>query len=145
MTVSASAAFISCIPAVWFFGILMNAPKKSIPASALTAAAVYLLWEKCAAWSGLELTSYFIASAVGAMAGELYARKMKIPATVFIFPIILPLVPGVGIYRTMLALVHYDYDKFQRIGAETIISAGAIAIAVALVNILVRNLFPKAK
>ncbi len=51
--------------------------------------------------------------------GELFARYFKKPATVYIIPGIVPLVPGAGMYYTMLALVEKDFLLAANNGTET--------------------------
>ena len=51
---------------------------------------------------------YFAGTTFVAMIGEIFARKFKMPATTFIFPAVIPMVPGFGLYQTMLALVQNE-------------------------------------
>ena len=62
--------------------------------------------------------TFFAAIAVGIL-GELLARYYKKPATVYIIPGIVPLVPGAGMYYTMLALVRKDFYVAISKGTET--------------------------
>jgi uncharacterized membrane protein YjjB (DUF3815 family) len=66
--------------------------------------------------------------------GEIFARRFKMPATIFIFPAIIPIVPGLGLYETMLAFVQNDILSALEIGADTIFNIVSMAIAMALVS-----------
>ncbi|HOW23980.1 MAG TPA: threonine/serine exporter family protein [Sedimentibacter sp.] len=54
--------------------------------------------------------------------------------TIFIFPAIIPIVPGFGLYETMLAFVQNDILSALEIGADTILNIVAMATAMALVS-----------
>lgn len=61
---------------------------------------------------------------------------MKMPATIFIFPGVIPLVPGVGIYNTMTAFVGGDIQNGISLGFSTCAIAGAMAMAMAVGNMI---------
>lgn len=65
---------------------------------------------------------------------------MKKPATVFITPGIVSLVPGAGMYYTMLYLVQKDYSQATIAGSETFFMAAAIAIGIIVSTIFSRSL-----
>lgn len=65
--------------------------------------------------------------------GEIMARKLRGPATVFIIPGVLPLIPGSGLFYTMSYAVSADWDLAQHYGFLTIQFALGIAIGISLV------------
>lgn len=73
--------------------------------------------------------TFFGAVSVGLL-GEILARKYKKPATVFITAGIIPLVPGAGMYYTMLAIIEKDFFMAANKGAETFFVAAAIAVGI---------------
>lgn len=75
---------------------------------------------------------------VGAL-GEILAIKYKKPATVFITPGIVSLVPGAGMYYTMSFLVNQDYNNALAKGTETFFVAAAIAIGVIVATMVARS------
>ncbi|GAB6136893.1 threonine/serine exporter family protein [Halanaerobaculum tunisiense] len=116
------------------YGIVYQAPTESLPLLGVTGTL---------SWAGLlilqELTGNLIlASFIGAIivgvCGELFARIKKLPATVFIIAGILPLVPGVPAYQTMMYLVNEEYISALKTGLETFMIAGAISFAIAIVG-----------
>ena len=80
----------------------------------------------------------FIGALVVAVIAEMLARRQKAPAVIFSLMGIVPLVPGAGLYRTMLALVLKDYADAMSIGVETMLVAAGIALAIATVTVLAR-------
>lgn len=92
---------------------------------------------------GVDLTNNIIASSfLGAITvgilGEIFARKTKKPATLYVNPGIISLVPGAGMYNTMLALIEVDYAAAFEKGSETFFIAAAIAM-----GIIVSSVFSK--
>ncbi|ACB84439.1 threonine/serine exporter family protein [Natranaerobius thermophilus] len=85
--------------------------------------------------------STFVASLVIALLGEIFAVIDKQPATLYIIPGIVPLVPGFGLYYTMLSLLEQNYNSALQHGIETILIA--ILIAAALTIILSINTYRK--
>jgi len=133
--------FIICTAAVVFYALLMNAPKKSIIYTAIISGTGYVIYDLC----NKEIIGYFIATLFIAICGEILARIKKTPSTIFVFPAIIPLVPGIGLYQTMLKLVQNDYAAALAMGVQTVFIAGAMAVAVAIINVLARFIIPHKK
>ena len=60
---------------------------------------------------GNAILSNFLAATLISLLSEILARKMKYPAIIFVIPGILPLIPGLGLYNTMLYLVKGNYTN----------------------------------
>lgn len=116
------------------FSVFFNAPRSSVPYAGFTGGfgwiAYYIL--KSAGYIA-PLASLAGAIVVG-MLGELFARIDKKPVTAFIVPGIIPLVPGYGLYLTMISLLNNDYTAAIQIGNETILIGGAIAMGIIIVS-----------
>lgn len=109
------------------FAVLLNCPSKSILYAGLCGAlgwAVFLISQSAAL--STVAASFFAALSVGVL-GELCAIRFRRPATVFIIPGILPLVPGYGLYYTMLSIIEKNYSKAAQLGVTAIFVAFAIA------------------
>lgn len=91
-----------------------------------------------------ETISLMIGSICLSLASELAARRMKSPVTTFLVCALIPLVPGGGMYNTMIEMVKGDVYQALVTCAQTIIDAGSIAIGCTLVASLMRLVF-KAK
>lgn len=83
---------------------------------------------------GAAVTSAFTV----AILSEYLARKLKGPATIFLLPGIVPLVPGAGMYYTMYYLIQQDYVAFQSKAVETLFMAGSIAAGVVIASSVVK-------
>lgn len=135
--------FIICTTAVIFYSLLMNSPKRSVIYSALIAGSGYVIFDIFRYIIGNEMLGYFAATLFIAVTGEVFARLKKMPSTIFIFPAIIPLVPGIGLYQTMLQLVQKEYTTALIKGVQTLFIAGAMAVAIALINVVARMVFPR--
>lgn len=123
-----------CFAATFFFALIMNAPRKTLIYSSLTAAGGYMIY-KYLKIEGHHLLAFFLGTSFVAMLGEIFARKLKMPATIFIFPGVIPIVPGLGLYETILAFVEDDVFLALETGINTILSIGCMAVAMALVSL----------
>jgi len=90
-----------------------------------------------------EVLRYFFATILVSLLSELSARLLKAPATVFLIPGIVPLVPGGGLYYTMTYLLDGDFSGFANKGIQTASYAAAIAAGVSIVTSLVRMILWK--
>lgn len=82
----------------------------------------------------------FVAALLIGLIGEFLSVRLKTPSTVFITPGIIPLVPGAGMYYTMLHFVNEDFQTMLSTGAYTIFIAGSIAMGILVSSIFSRSL-----
>lgn len=92
---------------------------------------VYLIFKAYNISSGSAM--FFAAICLGIFA-EIMARVLKSPVTIFVVPALIPLVPGGGMYYTMLESVQGNVSRSLEIGVETLSNAGALAIGIVLVS-----------
>ena len=76
--------------------------------------------------------AYFFGALIVAILSEVLARVQKKPATIYLVPGLLPLVPGGGMFETMEATVKGNLEEALLMGFSTLTCAGAIALAIAL-------------
>lgn len=85
-----------------------------------------------------EIQTTIVASALAtcfsATYAEVMARTLKAPATMFIIPSIIPLVPGGSLYYAMYAALSGDAAGRVQYGMQTVQTALGIAIGVAAVS-----------
>jgi len=86
------------------------------------------------------VTGMFFAALTVGILGEILATHFKKPATIFIIPGIITLVPGAGMYYTMLALIKKEFYNAIKTGTETIFIAAAIAIGIILSSTLSKSI-----
>lgn len=67
---------------------------------------------------------------------EVLARVVKAPATVFLIPSIIPLVPGGRLYYTMRAIVDGEAADARVYAMETIVIALGIAVGIVVVSLV---------
>lgn len=72
----------------------------------------------------------FTAALLVAIVSHLFARIFKAPVTVFLVPGILPLVPGVGMYRIIYYILQENSTMAGYYFLYTLQMAGMIAIAI---------------
>lgn len=125
------------------FSILFNVPKKSIIYAGLTGGISWILYMYIDKLTSSIIFSLFIASTVVGILGEIFAIIDKKPVTTFIIPGIVPLVPGYGIYLSMVNLINRDFYEFAITGTEAIFSSGAISIGIIFVSSLAKLLKKK--
>jgi uncharacterized membrane protein YjjB (DUF3815 family) len=124
--------------AAMFFSLLFNVPKRSILTAATIAGIGYLIFTLINQEFGVELAGYFVATLVIGIFSEMAARFLKMATTTFVTVAVIPLVPGLGIYRTMQFLVQNDYQAAVQIGVPTLLAAGTIALAIAINTFLIK-------
>lgn len=79
-----------------------------------------------------------IASMLISIFSEVFARIHKCPVTTFLLCALIPLVPGGGMYNTMLEIVRNNIDGAILAGVDTIIQACSIVIGCMLVSSCLR-------
>jgi len=89
------------------FAVISNPSRKAIYVSAFLAAIGHAL-RFFLIKSGLEISiaTFFAASFIGLLS-ILFARIIHCPAEVFSFPSLLPMIPGLFAYRTILSLIKF--------------------------------------
>lgn len=129
------------------FAVFFNAPKSTLITCGFVGAVGWSLFYYLVGVTNNDILANFIAAIVVATMSEYLARKLKQPAIVFVIPGIIPLVPGLGMYNTMLYLVQNDYNLAISKGADVLFVGGAISLGVLIVTSIVRsiNLFEMRK
>lgn len=83
-------------------------------------------------------TAYFSGAVALSYYSEIMARKTKTPVTSYITPALIPLVPGSGLYKTMLQSIDGNYSGAIIEGLTTLMSSGALAIGILMVFTLIK-------
>ena len=84
--------------------------------------------------------SIFLASLALASYSEIMARVRKTTVTTFLISGLFPLVPGAGMYYTMLAIVHNDLSEALSTGISTLSTAAVMALGILFVSTLSRGI-----
>ncbi|MDZ4181461.1 MAG: threonine/serine exporter family protein [Candidatus Cloacimonadaceae bacterium] len=80
------------------------------------------------------LFSVFASTILVCSYSEIIARKFKVPVSVFVTCVIIPLVPGSNLYYGMRAYVGGDISEAALQIAKALMIAGTIAMAIAVVS-----------
>lgn len=126
-------AFLFALCSTIGFSILFHVPKKHLVTAGFVGALGWVTYMYLTTSGSGKIMACFVGSCVVALISELFSRAFKDAATIFIIPGILPLVPGAGMYYTMLAILEGDVEKTASVGTETLMMAGAIAVALLVV------------
>ncbi|MDD3334473.1 MAG: threonine/serine exporter family protein [Eubacteriales bacterium] len=125
---AALSAFVGALG----FGALMHAPMKALTVSSAIGSLGYVIYWLCPQLGMQEAVAMFLAAFVASAAGQIAARKMRMISTIFTTVAILPLVPGIGLYRSMWALGQGETRLGASIAVETMALILMIALGVAL-------------
>ncbi len=122
---------VGCFAATALFALLFRTPARLILPASLSAVA-----GRAGAWAGARLDAQwagiFFGSLLSAAIGEWLARRLRAPATIFLTVSVIPMVPGAGLYNTMLALIQNRYADAAAFGSDTVLAAGAIALGLSI-------------
>lgn len=124
---SVALKFLYAYIATIGFAVLFQVPKKTLLRSGFAGALGWSVFNIINQEFNSVVVATFLAAMVLAMVGERFARTEKQPFTVFIIPGIVPLVPGVALYNTMIAILEENYALAAEVGSEAILIALAIS------------------
>ena len=119
-------------------GILYRIPRKLLVYASLVGVAAWLImYYTMIAGATIVLADFLASIAIGVMA-EILARRLKKPATIFIIPGFIPLVPGGDAYISMLYMVKGQYVNGVAMGMQTVLTGGAIAFGIFVSSTIIR-------
>ena len=110
------------------FAMLVHTPKRAWFVSGLIASPSYMVYWLMTYLGLPDPMAIFIGSLFGSLAGLLCARLMKIIGTVFLMSAVVPVVPGLGLYRMMAALGQGQIAAGAKTGIQAMITVAMIAL-----------------
>ncbi|MCM8710450.1 threonine/serine exporter family protein [Clostridium sp. SYSU_GA19001] len=116
------------------FGVLFNIKGKNLLFASLGGSLTWYIYLAVLNYSNYNLFALFASSLFAGIYSEIFARILKSPVTTFSVCSIITLVPGGGMYYTMLQSVQGNINMFLSTGLDTISSAGAIAVGILLAS-----------
>jgi len=128
--------FIFALLSTVGFAIIFHVPKRAILPASLVGALGWVTYMYAHSLGYSKIIAAFLAAFTVGILGYFCARFLHDALTVFVLPGILPLVPGAGMYYTMLAVVESDYALMLSKAGETMLLAGAIAVGLMLASTL---------
>lgn len=134
MMIKVIGAFI----AILSFAILLETPRKYLIYAGIVGAVGWFAYLLAGKQGANEVLATFISAIAIALLSHLFARVFKTPVTVFLIAGILPTVPGAGMYRIGYYLFQGNMELTGRYITTTIEIAGAIALALFIVDAIFR-------
>lgn len=122
------------------FAWLVHAPRRAWIPSGLVASLVYLLYRLLALWGIANPLAIFCGSMLGALAGQFCARRLKIISTVFLMAAVVPVVPGLGLYRMMAYFGQGETALGADQGIQAMIIIAMTALGLAMGSYVDRSL-----
>ncbi|WP_297136543.1 threonine/serine exporter family protein [Terrisporobacter sp.] len=123
------------------FSIFFNSPKRSLIPVGVIGGIGWTIYMILFDISENAILANFFAASFISLVSEILARKMKFPAIIFAIPGILPLIPGLGLYKTMLFLVEGNYTDAVSVGTNAVFVSASIAMGVLLITSLVNTYY----
>lgn len=125
---------ISAFIASFGFGILFNIKGQKLFFASICGALGWFVYKLCLGVHLSEVVALFLASTSFSLFSEIFARKLKTPVTTFVICALIPLVPGGGMYYSMVEAISGNALKSLETALDTLASAGALALGVILVS-----------
>lgn len=116
------------------FAILFNIRKRKLLIAGIVGAVGGVTYHLLLKFGHSTFLALFVASVIISLLSEVCARYFKAPATTFLVCALIPLVPGGGMYYTMLEIVRSNIDGALIMGMNTIMQAAAIVLGVTLIS-----------
>ena len=110
------------------FAMLVHIPKRAWFVSGLIASLSYMVYWFMSYLTLPDPMAIFIGSLFGSLSGLLCARLMKLIGTVFLMSAVVPVVPGLDLYRMMAALGQGQIAAGARTGIQAMITVAMIAL-----------------
>lgn len=90
------------------FAVISNPPRRALPYMALLAALGHAFRYYLMNYAGVGIATATLLAAFGMGCGSvLLTRRLHVPAEFFSFPALLPMIPGMYAYKTILALLRF--------------------------------------
>ncbi len=122
------------------FAVLFNIPRRYLVLASFCGMFGWLAYLFVFSITENAIIASFIGGITVGITGEFMARLKKQPATLFVVPGIIPLVPGYGLYYTMSEILQRDYTNAVSVGFEAALVAVSIASAIIIATALGRVL-----
>ena len=122
------------------FSLLFSVPREHYPLCGLIGGIGWIITWFCI--NGLQvgaIAGTFIATVFIVFASRAGSTIRKCPVTLFLIPGIFPLVPGVGIYRTVYYTLMKETERSEYYGRQTV----GIAVAIVLGSLFVFEISQK--
>lgn len=121
-------------------GVLYRVPRAQLFFGASVGVIGWLSLEAVLGLGGKIAIGCFVGSLMVALCSELLARRLRRPATLFLIPGFIPLVPGREAYLTMMEMAQGNYLEGLAMAMQTALMGGAIAMGILVVSTVVHTI-----
>lgn len=125
------------------FGILFNIKGNKLFFAAFGGAISWFFYKVPLSVGLSEVSSLFISSITFSIYCEIFARILKTPVTTLVICALIPLVPGGGMYYTMLEAVNGNINKSLELGLNTLANAGTLSLGIIFVSTITKIIFSR--
>ena len=126
---------VASFMAVICFSIVLGVPKKFLVLTGITGAIGWIAFLICTSTFNFSMIMASLISAIViAIVSMILSRIFKIIVTVFFVPGILPIVPGVSLYRMVYNILTRNMELVKHYFFETLLIAGAIAMSIFIIE-----------
>ncbi len=131
---------ITCGISSLCFGLFYNCPKKvafgNFILGTLGVFSHYILVE----YFEINFLALAVSAFIVGLGSEIFARIYKHPATVCLIPALIPLVPGLALFKTMQGIAVGDMALASEKAGVAFISATAIALGIVMASMFSKSI-----
>lgn len=121
------------------FAVLIRVPRRDLIFAALAGLLSGFVYAAAGSLGLHTIAQVLLAAMAAGGLSEILARLRRAPATVYLMPGLIPLVPGLLAYHAMYALLRGDYVSGAALSVATVYWAAAIGVGIALVLTVSRS------
>ena len=135
---------LASIAATWGFSVLLHAPRRSWLFASLIGGVSFTLYWLLVYLGAPDPASVFASAFAGSLLAQLCARRLRMIATIFVTLSIVPMVPGLGLYRCMALLGQGQSSAGAQTGVSAMVTIMMIALGIGVGSFLFRCVFRSA-
>lgn len=124
---------IGALIAVIACAVILEAPKKFLLYAGIIGASGWCMYLLTVNSFGM-VKATFISGLIIAFLAHIFSKLIKAPVTIFLIPGFFPLVPGVGMYRTVYYFLKGQKSLFEYNLTTTFEVAGMIAFSIFIID-----------
>ncbi|HIR92688.1 MAG TPA: threonine/serine exporter family protein [Candidatus Egerieimonas intestinavium] len=141
MVIQVASAFVGSLG----FELLFRVKRDKLFLGALGGALSWIFYLGAAEFVRQEAVCYFISTLLITLYAEILARLKKSPATIFLVPSTIPLIPGGSLYHAMEYTVQGQWEQAASTGKSTLLLAAGIALGMMVGTFIMRSCLVAAK
>lgn len=133
-------AVLLSVVATVCFAVLYQIPRRGIIPVGVLGGVAWFCYATGVHYGLNPVAASFLSSLIVSLCSEAFARRLKMPVTVFSVPAIVVLVPGINAFMAMKSFVAGHFLNGMAQGMQTALLAGALASGLVIAGVLYRAL-----